>query len=157
MKSVSCTCLCVEVKEVCFPQAACLHSCRQWYEWGRADVSSCAEVCVEVRVGFGGWAAFHFLGLMPVWQSMSLCLFCGRLFWRSPSFIGGSVCRTAEPFSHPSVPFFLCTPLPQLHFLKREWLKGVSVGTFPFSLKKQHKTLVARNEAFIVSTRDNAV
>lgn len=48
-------------------------------------------------------------------------------------------------------------PLPQLHFLKREWLKGVSVGTFPFSLKKQHKTLVARNEAFIVSTRDNAV
>lgn len=48
-------------------------------------------------------------------------------------------------------------PLPQLHFLKREWLKGVSVGTFPLSLKKQHKTLVARNEAFIVSTRDNAV
>lgn len=30
-------------------------------------------------------------------------------------------------------------PLPQLHFLKREWLTGVSVGTFPFSLKKQHK------------------
>lgn len=152
MKSVSCICSCVEVKEVCFPQAACLHSCRQWYEWGRADVSSCAEVCVEVRVGFGGWAAFHFLGLMPGWQSMSLCLFCGRLFWRSPSFIGGSV---LPPLG--SILPLYPAPLPQLHFLKREWLKGVSVGTFPLSLKKQHKTLVARNEAFIVSTRDNAV
>lgn len=52
--------------------------------WALMTSSRCFLTAVQRLCGRGAFLLS--LGLVPGWQSMSLCLFCGRLFRRSPPF-----------------------------------------------------------------------